>query len=95
MPGSMSQSMSLKGDHDMHLKKALKKHRISDFHSEEWADGSVVGIDYHDINLKDQTTWGGDEDPSIPMPPGQAFLDTYKAIVADEKRQRKRSSYEF
>lgn len=44
-----------------------------------------------EIDLKDPTTWGEQTD----MPPDQFFLDLFKAIRADEKRNAKRSSYEF
>lgn len=121
MPGSMSPTMSLKGDPDMHLKKALKKHKLDDLFDDvsRWLDsepgspgslkkhfitsyystgsdkeGFAIPPEYHEIDLKDPTTWG-DPDPGVPMPPDQAFLDIYKAIVADEKRRNKRSSYEF
>lgn len=71
---------------------ALKVHWILTF-----ADGTVddrgnATKKYWDIDPKDPMTWSGD----VPdMPPDQFFLDLFKAIKADEKRQAKRSSYEF
>ncbi len=43
------------------------------------------------IDLKDPTTWGDVQN----MPPDQFFLDLFKAMKADQKRNAKRSSYEF
>jgi hypothetical protein len=115
-----SETTSLKGDPDVHLKKALKKHKLDDFFDDVsgWLDGEPgspgslkkhwitnfnsigkndkygdpIMVYWDDIDLKDPTTWG---DPGVPMPSDQAFIDMYKAIVADEKRRNKRSSYEF
>ncbi len=43
-----------------------------------------------EIDLKDPMTW-----PEVALPPDQFFLDLYKAIKSDQKRNDKRSSYEF
>lgn len=50
-------------------------------------------MDDWEIDLKDPTTWPGDAAEDIP--PDQFFLDLFKAIKADQKRNDKRSSYEF
>lgn len=68
---------------------SLKKHFIASF-----AAAGDQPVDYYNVDLKDPATWG-DLDPSMPMPPDDFFLALYKAIKADEKRNAKRSSYEF
>ena len=79
---------------------SLKKHFISSFAGSPDPTGarmkweSDVGVDYYDIDLKDPTTWGEFSD-DMPLPPDDFFLALYKAIKADEKRNAKRSSYEF
>lgn len=69
---------------------ALKKHFISAFNVE---GPEQATISYYDIDLKDPTTWGNED--GYPMPSDQFFLDLFKAIKADQKRNDKRSSYEF
>lgn len=69
---------------------SLKKHFLATFAAKE----GDQPVDYYEVDLKDSTTWG-DLDPSMPMPSDQFFLDLFKAIKADEKRNAKRSSYEF
>ena len=51
-------------------------------------------VHYGDIDLNDPVSWG-EENPELPMPPDQFFIWLSKAIQADEKRNAKRSSYEF
>jgi hypothetical protein len=102
--------MSLKGDPDMHLNKVLKKYNLEAWKNDIYRrldaePGSpaalkkhfisiLTGEDYYAIDLKDPVTWG-DVPEDVKMPPDQAFLDMYKAIVMDQKRRDKRSSYEF
>ena len=109
MPG-MSPVMSLKGDPDMHMKKALAKYSLQKWEgrilrsleSEPGSLGSmkkhfisiVTGADYYDIDLKDPVTWG-DMPEGVAMPPDEAFIEMYGAMIKDIKRREKRSSYEF
>lgn len=75
---------------------SLKKYWISTYHTSGRKDkeGFDTGVDYYDIDLKDPSTWG-DPDPEFPVPPDDFFLALFKAIKADERRNNKRSSYEF
>lgn len=75
---------------------ALKKYFITTFNASGVKDkeGYDMGIDPNQVDLKDPMTWG-EANPDMPMPPDQFFLELYKAIKTDEKRNAKRSSYEF
>lgn len=68
---------------------ALKKRFLVSF-----AANGDQPVDYYDIDLNDPTSWG-DLSTDMPMPPDEFFLELSKAVVADEKRAQKRSSYEF
>lgn len=99
--------MTPKHDPNKNLIAVLKKHKLDDLLSDvgSWLDSepgspgalkkhfiaTFANVNYYDIDLKDPTTWGDIED----MPPDQFFIDMFKAIKADEKRNAKRSSYEF
>lgn len=74
---------------------SLKKYFISTFRGRENPKGGEpLMVNFYDIDLKDPTTWG-DDDPEFPIPSDQFFIDLFKAIKADDKRNSKRSSYEF
>lgn len=70
---------------------SLKKHYISMLSVD--SSGQQT-IDYDEIDLRDEMTWGSAADEGD-MLPDQFFLDLYKAINADEKRLANRKSYEF
>lgn len=76
---------------DTYLPSSLKKQFISSFF--EFDDNSV-NIHFGDVDLNDPVSWG-EENPDLPLPPDQFFIFLSKAIKADEKRNAKRSSYEF
>jgi len=111
--GSMSPSMSLKGDHEMHLKAALRKHGLGDDQDllddlmqiwnyrepNSWMGLRKAYIDiYSDPSSEDEfdefdTAEVTAEHEGVPSP--EVFMDAYKAMVCDQKRFDKRSSYEF
>lgn len=74
---------------------ALKKHFIESYSNDAIDDqGNAKEDFYYAIDLKDPSTWG-DFDAEFPLPPDDFFLALFKAIKADERRNNKRSSYEF
>lgn len=57
-------------------------------------DGDYYHPEYHDIDLKDPTTWG-ERDPHVAMPTDDFFVKLHQAAVKDQKRRNKRSSWEY
>jgi hypothetical protein len=111
--GSMSPAMSLKGDHEMHLKSALRKHGLKgdqdllDDLMQIWNHSeprSWMALRKSYINMYSDPSNEDERDEfdaleltaeyeGVPSP--EVFVDAYKAMVRDQKRFDKRSSYEF
>lgn len=101
--------MQRKNDPNKSVISVLKKYKLADMlqNVSSWLDSepgspgalkkffisNLTGVDYDNILLKDPVTWGDVADGD--MPEDQFFLELFKAIKTDEKRNASRSSYEF